>query len=224
MSYEVIVLDVDGIGKEAMEVNSEAEPISWIVTDIKNPYHSRNLGISRSSGSYIPYQVNPSSSSIKDQVYGVFYLQTEKNVANNYGVTAGNLVFSRALYDTVGPFDESHHSGMDIDWSQRVHAKGLKIKFNPDLKVTYPGQSWKELCTSIDKYFKGIAHQHKMAKWSLGKRIAYLSKYLMPMRPATFKQALTARPSVSSTTDKWYLWLRVWQAKLYMAKAYFRCL
>jgi len=104
MSYEVIVLDVDGIGKEAMEVNSEAETISWIVTDIKNPYHSRNLGISRSSGSYIvlldakcevqsgylktvaklkgqddvltagPYQVNASSSSIKDQVYSVFYL------------------------------------------------------------------------------------------------------------------------------------------------------
>ena len=92
-----------------------------------------------------------------------------------------------------------------------------------DMKARYPAQTWAELCLSLKKYFCGISHIHSNEKMSARKRIRYFLRQLMPMKFSTYRASLASRTMVISTTDKVYLWLRVWQAKIHMAKAYLRC-
>jgi len=91
------------------------------------------------------------------------------------------------------------------------------------MSVNYPSQTWHELKESLKKYFCGISYIHTTEELGFGSRLGYLLRHLVPMKVSTFNTSLENRALVSSPKDKVYLWLRVWQAKLYMAKAYLRC-
>lgn len=254
VNYEIIVVDVDGKGRNYLNNETYDGRVTWIETPKKNPYISRNLGIVNSRGEVIilldvkcraaanfvtsayealsksprtvyagQYELEFASALIKDKVYGALYLQPRKNIRHKYGVTAGNMAFTKQLFDSVGPFDESYHSGMDIKWSQQVWSMGFDIAYLSMMKVYYPAQSWDELKESVKKYFCGISHIHRTQEMGFGSRLMYLIKQFLPMRISTYKLSLSSRPLVHTAKDKVYLWLRVWQAKIYMATAYLRC-
>jgi len=254
VDFEIIVVDVEGIGANHLSKKIDDSRINWIQTEARNPYTSRNIGLDKASGDTLVlidakcrasqgfitethnaatqspktllaghYNLEVLSDDIKEKVYGALYLNTKKNVDKGYGVTAGNLAFSKALYDDAGQFDDSHHSGMDILWSKKVMSLGYKVRYVPNMSVNYPSQTWHELKESLKKYFCGISYIHTTEELGFGSRLGYLLRHLVPMKVSTFNTSLENRALVSSPKDKVYLWLRVWQAKLYMAKAYLRC-
>jgi len=179
---EIIIVDVDGIGKEALEAAYPDLAVRWVLTSEKNPYSARNQGISNAKSEHIllldakcipqadyvsaalarlrrdagivtgPYHVVPRSDKIKDQVYGIFHLHSERNIEKAYGITGGNLGFSKQTFEDVGPFETSHVSGMDIAWSKRALSQGYQIEYIPDMKVSYPGQPWTTFVDTTKKY------------------------------------------------------------------------
>lgn len=72
----------------------------------------------------------------------------EKFLTWGFGATA-NLVTTRATIDQVGPFDQRLKSGGDMEWGQRVRARGLAQAYGADVHVfhqarrTFP-QLWKK--------------------------------------------------------------------------------
>jgi len=254
VEYEIIVIDVEGLGANALKPKVTNNKVKWISTEERNPYTSRNLGLRIATGETLIlldtkcqvtsgfieaaikavtqnptalmagyYALNYRSEKIRDKVYGVLYLNTKKNVSKQYGVTAGNLAFSKNLVNHVGVFDDAHHSGMDILWSERIMTLGYKIEYASDMIVKYPAQNWEELKQSLKKYFCGISFIHEKKELGTASRLRYLVRYFFPMKMSTLRSSLESRSLDISPTDKVYLWLRVWQAKLYMAKAYLRC-
>ena len=166
------------------------------------------------------YKVIPASDQLKDLLYGLLYLNNEKNVKYGYGVTTGNLWTHKKAFDKVGPFDEEHNSGNDIAWTLKAKSLEYDIKYVEKLEVEYPGQSWNQLSLSITKYMSGIAHQHRESKSKWHKTNFFL-KNLLPLRIKTFKELITYRKLANlSTRDKCYLWFLAWLMKLRMAKAY----
>lgn len=167
------------------------------------------------------YHVVPSTEKLSDQVYGLLYLNNQKNVSYNYGVTAGNLFVDKSAFMKYGLFDDAHLSGNDIKWTKRAHIKGAEVVYDSEAMVTYQGQSYKELEQSVKKYLSGISQQEKDRKVSSFSKMKSLLTYMLPMKYSTFKRALTyRRMNHLSWNDKCYLWLMTWRMKTKMAKAY----
>lgn len=55
-------------------------------------------------------------------------------------VTA-NLVTTREVVDTAGPFLDDLMSGADIEWSQRVNHLGFRTRYVPEAVVAHPARS-----------------------------------------------------------------------------------
>jgi GT2 family glycosyltransferase len=51
-----------------------------------------------------------------------------------------NLFTTRAAFDTVGPFDERLMSGGDMEWGQRLRARGLSQVYADDVRVSHPAR------------------------------------------------------------------------------------
>ncbi len=167
------------------------------------------------------YDVVPASDDNKDLLYSLLYLNNEKNVKYNYGVTTGHLWVQKSVFDKIGLFDESHISGNDIAWSLRALESNYKIEYISNISVEYPGQTHSQLKRSIPKYMSGIVHQHQTNNEPFSKRAKYFLKNLFPMKPSTFKEVMRYRRiDRYSTLDKCYLWLHIWQLKIRMAMAY----
>lgn len=64
---------------------------------------------------------------------------------NHFGVTA-NLFTFKAVLDDVGEFDATLKSGGDVQWGQRVFAKGYKQVYADNARVNHPARdSWEDL-------------------------------------------------------------------------------
>lgn len=163
------------------------------------------------------YLVIPPTSALKDLVYGLLYLNNEKNVREGYGVTTGNLFVAKSLFEKVGYFKDTQISGNDIEWSKRAISRGYHLLYAPETIVTIRGQSFTELIRKTAKYAVGIRAQHK--SWQQ-KTQSFLT-YLLPMRWKNFQESLTYR-SLDGLMwkNKWYLWLLVWTIKVRLALAY----
>jgi glycosyltransferase involved in cell wall biosynthesis len=70
---------------------------------------------------------------IYDRIFG---LQQERYAGLGYAATA-NLVARRALFDAVGPFDESLYSSGDKEWNTRATAAGERIVFADEVRVRH---------------------------------------------------------------------------------------
>ena len=163
------------------------------------------------------YNVLPPSKKLKDQVYGLLYLNNYKNVEKRYGVTTGNLFVPKTVFDQIGNFNEGGISGSDIEWSRRALNHDYGIIYASDVCVEYSGQSFEELSKSIKKYMGGVAAQTT----SFLSHCLSIVRYFLPMRPDNFKEALYYRQLHRlPMLDKWYLWFLVWQMKCKMAFAY----
>ena len=45
-----------------------------------------------------------------------------------YGLFTGAILIRRSVFDTIGPFSESIHTGEIIEWSTKMDANGFRIK------------------------------------------------------------------------------------------------
>ena len=211
----------------------------------KNPYTSRNIGAEEAIGKYLAfidtkcepqaewlrqmsaacdtkhpivaghYNLHYEGDAIRDKVYGMLYLNTEKNVRKDYGVTAGNLLFCRETYNAIGAFGDSSNSGNDIEWSRRALLMGHKIAYASNAIVDYPAQSWVELNESVKKYARGVAAIDGKQSWSIS--------HFLPLRYATFMDHLRHRKLQNlGIWDRLGLWLLTWQMKIKYGVALFK--
>lgn len=73
-----------------------------------------------------------------------------------FSVTA-NLFTSRATLDDVGLFDESLMSGGDVEWGQRVRARGLAQQYAADVRISHAARgSLAQLCRQSLRIAGGV--------------------------------------------------------------------
>ena len=162
------------------------------------------------------YEVIPASERLKDNIYGLLYLNNQKNTERRFGVTAGNLFIKKEIFPEIGLFPDDYLSGNDIAWTKSALEKGCSIVYEPNMYVTYPGQSFELLKQKVKKYAAGIRHQQSGIE-----RVTTLIKMFFPMRIETFRTALKYRRLEGlSIFNKYYLWFLIWSVKLRMAWAY----
>jgi glycosyltransferase involved in cell wall biosynthesis len=65
--------------------------------------------------------------------------QQENAEIRHYGATA-NVFTTRAVIDTVGPFNAALTSGGDREWGNRVHRAGIAIQYNDDVRTLHPAR------------------------------------------------------------------------------------
>lgn len=66
-------------------------------------------------------------------------LRQDRYVARGYAATA-NLIVRRAVFDRVGPFDETLYSSGDKDWNLRATAAGFSIVYGEEVRVHHPAR------------------------------------------------------------------------------------
>ncbi|MBL9052817.1 MAG: glycosyltransferase [Tabrizicola sp.] len=66
--------------------------------------------------------------------------RVEFYVSCGWGITA-NLGVRRAVFDLVGPFDETYFSGGDRDWNLRARALGCELAFCAKAIVRHPARA-----------------------------------------------------------------------------------
>jgi|GEM_PF-2322776 len=208
--------------------------LNWIIhTEVKNPYTLRNLGIAAANSEYLlfmdakcqpqsdwltamleagrqtdivagRYKLSYQSETLEDMVHGLLYLNNQKNVREDYGVSAGNLLVKKSVFQKVGMFDDSHVSGRDILWSKAALSQGYKISYAHDAIITYPALAWQELLQKVSKYGKGAAEQGVQKNWT----------GILPLRISTYREALKYRGLEGlSLMKKLRLYLYAWKIK-----------
>ena len=142
----------------------------WLATALKTgPYVRQTEGIV--GGTVRLFDETPPPRSGAEAFETVFaFPQKEYVERKNFSVTA-NLLTSRAVFDSTGPFDGSVVE--DSDWCQRAVAKGFPIVFKPDLVVAHPTrQDWPSLRkkwkrTTAENYFANGTGRSARVKWGL---------------------------------------------------------
>lgn len=161
------------------------------------------------------YNVFSNSDLLKDQVYGLLYLNNGKNVSKKYGVTAGNLFVSASVFENIGSFEDQINTGNDIKWTKRALKAGYEIHYCENATINYPGQSYNQLVQSVRKYSLGII-QNQSTRFE---KIGTIIRYALPMRPSTFTEALKHRELQDlPIIDKVYLWWIIWKIKAHLAR------
>lgn len=167
------------------------------------------------------YEVTFDAQDLGNYLYPLLYLNNKKNVSEGYGITAGNFMTTRKVFDDQGVFLDDIHTGNDIEWSKRCLTNHVKIKYLPEMSVIYPGQSKAQLKTSIAKYMLGIHHLHKYKNRSAWFKTQVFFKYLLPMRMNNYLDALRYRNQMDvSFIKKAKIWFLIWQLKIRMAYFY----
>ena len=168
------------------------------------------------------YRVSPQSNSVKDLVYGMLYLQNQKNIEMSYGVTAGNMATTKTTFTTIGQFDTTVGTGHDIEWSKKaILHEEIKVLYEPLLLVQYNGQSFSELCSKMNKYALGIFSLNDKCHSAFNIHLKTILRNLLPMRVSTFRKALSYRSLYAVPTyKKWYLYFLVWSMKFRLSLYY----
>ncbi|MEL6389271.1 MAG: glycosyltransferase [Bacteroidota bacterium] len=233
-SYEIIIMDNGSV--PAVDVTGINDCRLYVETQAANPYVLRNLGVRISDSDYVAfldarcepqeswldsmmraaqktgvaggkYEVRADSEDLRDHVYPLLYLDNRKNIEKNYGITAGNLIVEKSLFDKYGGFDETHRSGSDISWTRQRLEDGERITYASDAIVMYPAQSWPELLIKVKKYAQGAAYHADATKWRF--------RDFMPLGLETFRSALAHRQMEHiSIWTKYRLWVYASMIKL----------
>lgn len=208
----------------------------------QNPYTSRNMGISHAQGKWIllldakcmpviswlqhmvsathqeayivagKYELTYATDLLRDKVHGMMYLNNEKNVAHGYGVTTGNLLVARDIFEKIGYFKDDDVTGHDIQWTRHALYCGYEIIYAQEAIVMYPSLQWQELLSKISKYAYGVRILNPQKAWSI--------KDYLPMRRDTYEAHLHHRSlGYLGWMDRLKLWLLVWHAKIKYASA-----
>jgi cellulose synthase/poly-beta-1,6-N-acetylglucosamine synthase-like glycosyltransferase len=113
-----------------------------------------DAGASLVAGDIQMITTNPKPSAVEmfDLLHG---LPQRRYVSRGYAATA-NLAVTRALFDTVGGFNENHMSGGDAEFCRRARAAGATLVFEPGGVVRHPARDgWDDLETKARRVIGG---------------------------------------------------------------------
>ena len=130
------------------------------------------------------------------------YIENEK-----FSVTA-NLVTTRSVFKSVGPFNAELKSSGDKDWCQRMVAQGYQLHYCDSAVVNHPARnSVKSIQTKLRRLYGGFYYNHKHVKKDklfsvIGLIEALLPpfKYFKKMRAMSHSLDLTLSQKVRLTT------------------------
>lgn len=84
---------------------------------------------------------DPGRPSLAELTDSLIHFDQEKYVEIFHYSGAGNLFTRRDVFDRVGLFNPGLRSGGDREWGNRVHQKGLTLKYVPSAKVYHPART-----------------------------------------------------------------------------------
>lgn len=97
-----------------------------------------------------------------------------------FGVTANLLTFKQVLED-VGYFDETLKSGGDMQWGQRVFAKGYRQLYADDARVNHPARgSWEDL---RKRSIRIVGGKYDLMQKNAPSRLAALKDLILFLKP-----------------------------------------
>lgn len=88
--------------------------------------------------------VRSAAPTVADVYEAAFAFPQEKYVAAGWAPTANMGTWAR-VFDTVGPFDDTHYSGGDKEWGIRAEAAGFAIDYADRAAVTHPPRTAGEI-------------------------------------------------------------------------------
>lgn len=104
---------------------------------------------------------------------------------------AGNLFVKKAVFETVGMFDERLRSGGDGEFGRRVFiSKRVKQSFEKNILVYHPLRTYEDMINKVKRVSKGIAIINRLRPESLHPRMKpsiLKSIYLILIPPNIFK-------------------------------------
>lgn len=116
------------------------------------------------------------------------------------------LCVRRAVIDAVGPFDRRLESGGDMEFGRRVHRRGFKQAFLPQITLLHPARShFRALYNKARRVARGhaqICHFHREEARDITRIYSYPLRYVEIKNPLSIKKRIAARSKVEiSTTD-----------------------
>jgi len=145
--------------------------------------------------------IKPNTAELYDMVIG---LPQKRYVAKGYAVTA-NLAIPRAVFDTIGLFDEQRFSGGDADFCQRAIRAGFKLEFIQNAFVYHPARkSWREYAIKVRRM--------KGGQIRAGKPMRKLKNFCITLIPPFWqiyrilKTGLSARQKLNVSLFQLTLW------------------
>ena len=115
------------------------------------------------------------------EVYNKLYAFPQRAVINNTGGSVtGNLFTYKAVFDKVGPFNDSLRSYGDLEWGSRAKKAGFQVVYVEDVIVYHPPRSFKELVQKEKRLGGGIATVYKSRRSTF---IKFL-RFLFNLRPS----------------------------------------
>jgi hypothetical protein len=155
------------------------------------------------------FDVEPTND-LSSQVFPFLYLNTQRNIRNEYGLPAGNLFVRRNVFDHLGLFPIHSNSGGDITWTRKAISMGYKLHYIENSRVIYPPKPFPDLLKDVIKYGAG-AVRNRQKKWY------ELILYVMPLRLKTMNDLLHFRKLSFSWHEKIRMWMMVWWVKIHFA-------
>lgn len=108
----------------------------WIANGVSGLYSAPQVGIV--GGRIATFPVNPARLTSAEHYERFAAFQQERALTQKgYSATA-NLFTFRAVFETVGRFDDTLISGGDVEWGRRVQAAGYTLLYRADACVAHP--------------------------------------------------------------------------------------
>ena len=152
MNLEIIVVD-DGSTDETASIASECGCVVLSHPVSKGQVAAKNTGLRSAKGEYVLFldhddvmregalrvlydaiEADPDVSAVQAKVKDFISPEigampgTVVKPDAYYGLFTGAILIRRKVFDTIGPFSESLHTGEIIEWSTKMSAAGFAIK------------------------------------------------------------------------------------------------
>lgn len=123
------------------------------------------------------------------------------------GVVTANMVTRRAVFDTIGPFDQTLMSGADAEWSALAAEHGYQVRYVETAVVSHPARkSLKTVLTQTRRIAQGRFDIHAAKnRWGFATTLRQTARKLLP-RTQTWTYA---RRRLASRGYGWWAWVRV---------------
>ncbi|MGD1861665.1 MAG: glycosyltransferase [Leptolyngbyaceae cyanobacterium] len=139
--------------------------------------------------------VNPSQPTPIELFERVTAFPQAQLLAQLHGGATANIFTWRTVIDTVGLFDPQLKSNGDLEWGQRVHAKGYQQIYADSVRVRHPARtSWPELAMRTRRLVGGqYERQLKTASSPWQRHQVFVQNFLFHLMPPVFFAMSTLR-------------------------------
>lgn len=183
-------------------------------------YFSRHKEMSRIAGR-VKIAQNESNGYWANIYESVFAFPQPKYAAEGCAITA-NMIARKAVFDSVGLFDQSLMSGGDLEWGIRANAAGFPIAYVESVVVHHPARSVAEIVQKAKRIAGG--NYAKIKHRGLAYRVLFVLMDLLPplnsFRVVLSKRHIKLRDKLAALLFRCYLkWVSlVEKARLLLGK------